>query len=250
MWPCWRRCHWGWALRCSPTHCCLWLSDQDVSSSCSCHHAFTLPPWTLPSEVVISIKGFLLQVALQHLCPEDCEGSEFIQLVRLPNDRLPPWEERKWTVLFMVGYGCWGIMEKPHCDSNTDAKSVLRHWLGIFLWKGLAFNLLCSQKWPGTSYPPAKCQSYRHASNLVYAVLGIEFRPSLKQSSNWAASLSLIGGCLELREKGPTQLKPTACLGECSVSSERVTVRILEGMLVMISWEMRKGEEMPNSLLC
>lgn len=44
--------------------------------------------------------------------------------------------------------------------------------------------------------------------------------------------------------------RPNACPGDCCVSSERMTVRILEGKLVMISWEMRKEEEMPNPLMC
>lgn len=239
--------------------------------SCSSHHAFTLPPWTLPSGAIHPVKCFLLQAPLVMVF---CHSKrKVIKTAPAPWRRGGEWIYPaseiitcQWQTSSLRGeeigviHDGAGVLrdnEKPHCDSNTDPKSVLRDWVGTFLWKGLSLNLLCSQKWPWTSYPPAKCQSCRCASGLAYTVLGTELKPSCKQRSNWATSVFLTGRLLEPGENGPPQLKfpqegrgPMLAPGDCCVSSERMTVRILEGMLVMISWEMRKEEEMPNPLMC
>lgn len=149
--------------------------------SCSSHHAFTLPPGTLPSGAVHSTKCFLLQAPLVMVF---CHSKRKVTKTaptpwRRGGEWIYPASEIincQWLTSSLRGeeigviHGGVGVLrdnEKPLCDSNTDPKSVLRDWVGTFLWKGLSLNLLHSQKWPWTSYPPTKCQSYRCASGLA-----------------------------------------------------------------------------------
>lgn len=66
LWPCWRRCVtggglWSFRRRWPFLVCCLCLMlvDQMWALSCSCHHAFALPSWTLnPLELQVSKHAF------------------------------------------------------------------------------------------------------------------------------------------------------------------------------------------------